>query len=83
MWRTALAPALHALNPVTSGEDEMTLEWLIWIAVINGAVQLVGFAILILGQRELMRMVRAVAGLVYQEEQKTQILVRDLFSGGR
>lgn len=61
----------------------MTPDGLTWIIVGNGVVQLVGFVILIRGQRDMVRTVRAVAGLVYQEEQKTRLLVRDLLSRDR
>jgi len=61
----------------------MTLDGLTWIIVGNGVVQLVGLVILIRGQRDMVRTVRAVAGLVYQEEQKTRLLVRDLLSRDR
>lgn len=64
----------------------MTLEGLTWIVVVNGLVQIAGLVLLgvflIRSQRELVRLVRAVAGLVYQEEQKTRILLKDLLSQG-
>ncbi len=65
----------------------MTLEGLGWIVFVNGVVQLAGLVILILGQRaiarsaeEIARMTRAVAGLVYQEEEKTRALLKELLS---
>ena len=61
----------------------MTLDGLTWIIVGNGVVQLVGLVILIRGQRDMVRTVRAVAGLVYQEEQKTRLPVRDPLSRDR
>jgi hypothetical protein len=61
----------------------MTLEGLGWIVVVNGVVQLVGLILLILGQRDIARMTRAVAGLVYQEEGKTRTLLTDLLSRDR
>lgn len=54
----------------------MTLEDLSWIVVVNGLVQLSGLLLLgiflVLGHREMIRMTRAVAGLVYQENEKTR-----------
>jgi len=62
----------------------MTLEGLTWIVVVNGLVQLAGLVLLgvllVRGQREIARMTRAVAGLVYQEEEKTRTLLKDLLS---
>ena len=62
----------------------MTLEGLTWIVVVNGLVQLAGLVLLgvflVHGQREIARMTRAVAGLVYQEEEKTRTLLKDLLS---
>ena len=60
----------------------MTLEGLTWLVVATGLAQLVGVIVLILGRREILRTLRAVAGLVYQEEQKTRILLNDLLSRG-
>jgi len=60
----------------------MTLEGLTWIVVLNGVVQLAGLVLLgvflVRGQQEIARMTRAVAGLVYQEEEKTRTVIRDL-----
>lgn len=56
----------------------MTLEGLTWIVVVNGLVQLVGLVLLIRGQRDIARMTRAVAGLVYQEEEKTRTRLEEL-----
>lgn len=60
----------------------MTLEGLTWIVVVNGVVQLAGLVILGVylhrGHREILRMTRAVAGLVYQEEEKTRTRLEDL-----
>ena len=61
----------------------MTLEGLGWIVVVNGVVQLVGLILLVLGQRDIARMTRAVAGLVYQEEEKTRTLLSELVSRDR
>jgi len=62
----------------------MTLEGLTWIVVVNGLVQLAGLVLLGIflgrGQREIARMTRAVAGLVYQEEEKTRTLIKDLLA---
>lgn len=60
----------------------MTIEGLTWIVAANGAIQLLGFAALILRQRRIMRMITAVAAFVHQEEQKTRILLKDLQGGG-
>lgn len=60
----------------------MTLDGLTWLVVVTGLVQLIGIILLIFGRREILRTLRAVAGLVYQEEQKTRILLNDLLSRG-
>ena len=60
----------------------MTPEGITWLVVATGFVQFVGVIVLIVGQREILRTLRAVAGLVYQEEQKTRILLNDLLSRG-
>jgi hypothetical protein len=64
------------------GGRVMTIEGLTWIVAANGAIQLLGFAALILRQRRIMRMITAVAAFVHQEEQKTRILLKDLQGGG-
>lgn len=56
----------------------MTLEGLTWIVVVNGLVQLAGLVILLLGQRDIARMLRVVAALVYQEEDKTRARLEEL-----
>ena len=60
----------------------MTFEGLTWIVVVNGAVQLAGLVFLGVflsrGLQEITRMTRAMAGLVYQEEEKTRALLQDL-----
>lgn len=67
----------------------MTLEGLTWIVVVNGLAQLAGLVLLgvflVRGQQEIARMTRAVAGLVYQEEEKTRAVIKDLLAreGGR
>ena len=61
----------------------MTLESLTWLVAVSGSVQLVSVILLILGRRKILRTLRAVAGLVYQEEQKTRILINDLLSRGQ
>ena len=54
----------------------MTLQDLSWIVIANGLVQLGGLvAILVISirhYRELVRLDRAIAGLVYQESEKTR-----------
>jgi hypothetical protein len=64
----------------------MTLEGLTWIVVVNGIVQLAGLVLLGVlltrGQREIARITRAVAGLVYQEEEKTRTRVEELLARG-
>lgn len=61
----------------------MTLDGLGWIVVVNGIVQLVGLIVLVLGQRDIARITRAVAGLVYQEGQKTRTLLSEMLSRDR
>jgi hypothetical protein len=52
------------------------MENLSWIVVVNGLVQLSGLLLLgvflVRGHREMIRMTRAVAGLVYQENERTR-----------
>ncbi len=61
----------------------MTLESLTWIVVANGLVQLAGLVVIVTvitrDHRETARMVRAVAGLVYQENEKTRARLDELF----
>ena len=57
----------------------MTLEGLTWIVVVNGLVQLAGFIVMIRNHREIVRMTRGVAGLVYQESEKTRARLDELF----
>ena len=57
----------------------MTLEGLTWIVVVNGLVQLAGFIVMIQNHREIVRMTRGVAGLVYQESEKTRARLDELF----
>lgn len=65
----------------------MTLGGLTLIVVLNGVVQLAGLVLLgvflIRGQQDIARMTRAVAGLVYQEEEKTRTLLKELLSPER
>ena len=61
----------------------MTFEGLTWIMVVNGLIQLSGLVVMITlmikGHREMTRMTRAVAGLVYQESDKTRARLDELF----
>ena len=50
----------------------MTLEGLSWIVIANGLVQLAGLILMIRNHREIVRMTRGLAGLVYQESEKTR-----------
>lgn len=49
----------------------MIEAWTLVLVVVNGLAQVVAFVVLIRGQRETARMARALAGLIYQEEEKT------------
>ena len=64
----------------------VTLEDLSWIVIANGLVQLSGLVLMIVitirGQREIVRMTRAVAGLVYQESERTRARLDELFGSG-
>ena len=64
----------------------MTLEGLTWIVVVNGLVQLAGLIVIVVvsvrNHREIVRMTRGVAGLVYQESEKTRARL-DEFLGPR
>ena len=64
----------------------MTFQDLSWIVIANGLVQLGGLvAILVISirhYRELVRLDRAIAGLVYQESEKTRAYL-DQFFGAR
>jgi hypothetical protein len=59
----------------------MTSEGLTWIVVVNGVVQLAGLIllafVLVRGHREIARITRAVAGLVYQENEKTRARIEE------
>ena len=64
----------------------MTHEGVAWVVVVNGLVQLTGLIVIITlgiigikGHRELTRMTRAVAGLVYQESDKMRARLDELF----
>lgn len=61
----------------------MTLDNLSWIVIVNGLVQLSGLLllgiILVRDYREMVRISRAVAGLVYQESEKTRARIDELF----
>jgi hypothetical protein len=60
----------------------MTLEGLSWIVIANGLVQLAGLVVIIAigvrGHRELVRLSRGIAGLVYQESEKTRARLDEL-----
>lgn len=64
----------------------MAPEHLPWIVIVNGLVQLTGLiVILVIGirhYRELVRLDRAIAGLIYQESEKTRAYL-DQFFGSR
>ena len=67
----------------------MTLEGLSWIVIANGLVQLAGLlAIIVMAvqahweHREIMRLSRGVAGLVYQENEKIRARLDELFGSG-
>ncbi len=61
----------------------MTLEGLGWMVFVNGFVQLTGLlvlgSVLVRGHRDVVRMSRALAGLVYQESEKTRARIDELF----
>ena len=57
----------------------MTLEGLTWVVALNGLIQLSGLVVIIRYERQLARMTRAVAGLVYQESDKTRTRLDELF----
>jgi hypothetical protein len=60
----------------------MTLKNLGWIVIANGLVQLAGLLLLgvflVRGHREVVRMTRAVAGLVYQESERTRARIDEV-----
>jgi hypothetical protein len=56
----------------------MTLEGLSWIVIANGLVQLAGLILMIRNHREIVRMTRGLAGLVYQESEKTRARLDEL-----
>jgi hypothetical protein len=65
------------------------LEGLTWIVVANGLVQLAGLIVIIRyhivslrEHREIMRLIRGTAGLVYQEDEKTRTRLDELFGPG-
>jgi len=64
----------------------MTLESLTWIVVVNGLVQLAGLLVIVTvsvrNHREIVRMMRGVAGLVCQESEKTWARLDELFGPG-
>ena len=57
----------------------MRLEGLTWIVVLNGLIQVSGLIVIIRYELQLARMTRAVAGLVYQESDKTRARLDELF----
>jgi hypothetical protein len=56
----------------------MTLEGLSWIVIANGLVQLAGLILMIRNHREIVRMTRGLAVLVYQESEKTRTRLDEL-----
>jgi hypothetical protein len=56
----------------------MTLEGLSWIVITNGLVQLAGLILMIRNHREIVRMTRGLACLVYQESEKTRARLDEL-----
>jgi hypothetical protein len=63
----------------------MSLADLGWMVFVNGLAQLAGLLVLVLlavrglrAMADLSRMVRAVAGLVIQEEERTRGLIQEL-----
>ena len=64
----------------------MSLENLTWIVIANGLVQLAGLIAivryLVRNHREIVRMIRGTAGLVYQESEKTRTRLDELFGAG-
>ncbi len=56
-----------------------TLAGVTWIVEVNGLIQLSGLVVIIRYNRQLARMSRAVAGLVYQESDKTRARLDELF----
>lgn len=60
----------------------MSLEGLSWIVIANGIIQLTGLVVIIAiavrGDRDLARLSRGVAGLVYQESEKTRARLDEL-----
>ena len=56
----------------------MTIEGLTWIVIANGMVQLGGLILMIRNHREIVRMTRGLAGLVYQESEKTRARLDEL-----
>jgi hypothetical protein len=56
----------------------MTLEGLSWIVITNGLVQLAGLILMIRNHREIVRMTRGLAGLVYQESERTRARLDEL-----
>jgi hypothetical protein len=60
----------------------MMLEGLSWIVIANGLVQLAGLIIMLMimvrNHREIVRMTRGLAGLVYQESEKTRARLDEL-----
>jgi hypothetical protein len=56
----------------------MTLAGVSWIVVVNGLIQLSWLVVIIRYERQFARMTRAVAGLVYQESDKTRARLDEL-----
>jgi hypothetical protein len=61
----------------------VTVEGLAWIVLANGVLQIAGLALLglvvVRSRRDLDRLIRAVAGLVYQESEKTRARIDEVF----
>lgn len=58
----------------------MTHEWLAALLVTGGVITAGLLTFAIRAVRDIARMTRAVAGLVYQEEEKTRTLIKDVSS---
>jgi hypothetical protein len=67
----------------------MLLENLTWIVIANGLVQLAGLIVIVRyhivslrEHREIVRLIRGTAGLVYQESEGTRARLDELFGPG-
>jgi hypothetical protein len=68
----------RGVGSIGSEGTRMTLEGLSWIVIANGLVQLAGLILMIRNHREIVRMTRGLAGLVYQESEKTRARLDEL-----